>query len=137
MSGADTGDREMELVAKLMLEELELLAEDEEEEGEDEVEWLDLRLSTELGLGLCRSRLNQPAIVGSTLLSHQLPPGHLSCYWLSPLEIHTCSKRGRERMGRRNPHSHQWGKDPVEGRSGNQLGSPGMDWVLANQRQLG
>lgn len=94
MSGADTGDREMELVAKLMLEELELLAEDEEEEGEDEVEWLDLRLSTELGLGLCRSRLNQPAIVGSTLLSHQFPPGHLSCYWLSPLEIHTCSKRG-------------------------------------------
>lgn len=62
MSGADTGDREMELVAKLMPEELELLAEDEEEEeGEDEAEWLDLRLSTELGLGLCRSRLNQPA----------------------------------------------------------------------------
>lgn len=61
MSGADTGDREMELVAKLVLgEELELLAE-EEEEGEDEVEWLDLRLSTELGLGLCRSRRNQPA----------------------------------------------------------------------------
>lgn len=96
MSGADTGDREMELVAKLEPEEeLELLAEDEEEEeGEDEAEWLDLRLSAELGLGLCRSRLNQPAIVGSTLLSHQLPAGHVSCYWLSPLEIHTCSKRG-------------------------------------------
>lgn len=62
MSGADTGDREMELVAKLVLgEELELLAEEEEEEGEDEVEWLDLRLSAELGLGLCRSRRNQPA----------------------------------------------------------------------------
>lgn len=51
----------MELVAKLVPgEELELLAEDEEE-GEDEAEWLDLRLSTELDLGLCRSRLNQPA----------------------------------------------------------------------------
>lgn len=64
MSGADTGDSEMELVAKLVAgEELELLAEDEEEEeeGEDEEEWLDLRLSSELGLGLCRSRLNQPA----------------------------------------------------------------------------
>lgn len=80
MSGADKGDREMELAAKLVPgEELELLAEDEEE-GEDEAEWLDLRLlSTELGLGLCRSRLNQPAIVGSTLLSCQLPAGHLSC----------------------------------------------------------
>lgn len=63
MSTADTGDREMELVARLVPgEELELLAEDvEEEEGEDEPEWLDLRLSTELGLGLCRSLLNQPA----------------------------------------------------------------------------
>lgn len=73
MSTADTGDREMELVARLVPgEELELLAEDEEEEeeGEDEPERLDLRLSTELGLGLCRSLLNQPAIVGSTLLSH-------------------------------------------------------------------
>lgn len=61
MSTTDTGDREMQLVARLVPEELELLAEDEEEEGEDEAEWLDLRLSTELGLGLCRSRLNQPA----------------------------------------------------------------------------
>lgn len=61
MSSVDTGDRDMELVAKLVPgEELELLAEDEEE-GEDEAEWLDLRLSTELDLGLCRSRLNQPA----------------------------------------------------------------------------
>lgn len=97
MSTADTGDREMELVAKLVPEELELLAEDEEEEeGEDEAERLDLKLSTELGLGLCRSRLNQPAIMGSTLLSHQLPVGHLSC-----------SKQGREITGRRSPHSHQ------------------------------
>lgn len=73
MSGADTGDSGMELVAKLVPEEeLEFLPEEEEEEeeGEDEAEWLDLRLSPELGLDLCRSRLNQPAIVGSTLLSH-------------------------------------------------------------------
>lgn len=63
MSGVDTGDKGVELVAKLVPREvLELLAEDEEEEeGEDEAEWLDLRLSTELDLGLCRSRLNQPA----------------------------------------------------------------------------
>lgn len=60
MSTADTGDKELE-VKLVPGEELELLAEDEEEEGEDEAEWLDLRLSTELGFGLCRSRLNQPA----------------------------------------------------------------------------
>lgn len=61
MSTADTGNKELE-VKLAPGEELELLAEDEEEEeGEDEAEWLDLRLSTELGFGLCRSRLNQPA----------------------------------------------------------------------------
>lgn len=56
MSGLD-GCRDL---ARLVLgEELELSA--EEEEGEDEEEQLVLRLfSTELGLDLCRSRLNQP-----------------------------------------------------------------------------
>lgn len=56
MSGLD-GWRDL---ARLVLgEELELSA--EEEEGEEEEERLVLRLfSTELGLDLCRSRLNQP-----------------------------------------------------------------------------
>lgn len=93
--------------------------------------------------GTCTSGVlsYSPKITPSRVFCICLPKmcweGTFTCYWLSPLEIHTCSKQGRETMGRRNPHSHQWGKDPVEGRSGNQLGSPGMDRVLANQRQCG
>lgn len=57
---SDTGDERTDLARLVLGEEPELSAE-EEEEGKDEAERLALRLlSTDLGLGLCRSRLNQP-----------------------------------------------------------------------------
>lgn len=66
------------------------LQEEEEEEGGDEEERV---LSAELGLRLCRSRLNQPAITGSQSLAQN----------------RSCSRKptaGKE------PHSRRRGKDP-------------------------
>lgn len=61
MSDAKTGAGQTDLARLVPGEDPELLAEDEEE-GEDEAERPASRLlSAELGLGLCRSRLNQPA----------------------------------------------------------------------------
>lgn len=58
---SNKGDERTDLARLVLGEEPELSAEDEEEEGKDETERLALRLlSTDLGLGLCRSRLNQP-----------------------------------------------------------------------------
>lgn len=60
MSDTNMGDGRMDRIRLMLEEELELSAEDEE--GDEEAEWLVLRLfSTDLRLGLCRSRLNQPA----------------------------------------------------------------------------
>lgn len=53
-------------------EEAGLQEEEEEEEGGDEEERV---LSAELGLRLCRSRLNQPAITGSQSLAQNCSQG--------------------------------------------------------------